>query len=313
MTGAEVRILLAAYNGEKYLREQIDSILAQDCSEWELILSDDGSKDKTPEILEEYAQKYPDKIVYYRSGTRFGCAQGHFMHLLQRFGNAPYVMFSDQDDRWHSDKVRKTRAAMRALENGAVEIPVMVHTDLRVVNAQMEEIAPSFLQFSGLDGNRLTLHQLLMQNVVTGCTMMLNRSLTELVCRNVPESGMLMHDWWIAVAATTFGKVGFLPEATIDYRQHGNNVVGAKNVKSVGYILEKIRGNRFREAIFSCVRQAEQFRTCFAGQIPEEKQKVLDVFCRLSSVGKFGRWKIYTRNGFWKIGFRRRIAQLIWG
>jgi glycosyltransferase involved in cell wall biosynthesis len=312
-SGATVRILLATYNGEKYLREQIDSILAQDVRGWELILSDDGSKDGTPDLLEEYAKKYPEQIVHYRSGKRFGCAQGHFMHLLAEFGSADYILFSDQDDRWHSDKVRKTLAKMQEIEAGETSVPVMVHTDLCVVNAELEEIAPSFLQFSGLSGDRLGLRQLLMQNVVTGCTMMLNRSLAELACRNVPEAGMRMHDWWIAILAAACGKTGFLPEATIDYRQHGNNVVGAKNVRSLGYLLEKLRGNEFREAIFACVRQGKELLACTGEHLPDEAAGVLEEFCKLDSQGKLGRLAIYFRNGFWKSGIARRIAQIIWG
>ena len=105
---AAIRILLAAYNGEAYLRQQLDSVLAQTCRDFQLIVSDDQSRDETPRILEEYAEKYPDMILYYRSGLRFGSAQGHFMHLLKTFSQSDYIMFCDQDDVWHPDKVEKT-------------------------------------------------------------------------------------------------------------------------------------------------------------------------------------------------------------
>ena len=225
-----VYILLAAYNGCAYIREQIDSLLLQDHTAIKIILSDDGSSDDTLKILNEYAQKYPEKILHYRSGVRFGCAQKHFMHLLGVFQDAPYLMFCDQDDVWHTDKVRKTLAKMQKLENGEM-VPTMVHTDLRVVDGDLKEISPSFWKHSNLDGSRLALNQLLVQNVVTGCTMMINRPLAQLACRSVPQK-VLMHDWWLALLASACGRTGFLTEQTIDYRQHGNNSVGAKDVRS---------------------------------------------------------------------------------
>lgn len=179
----QILILLAAYKGGRFIRPMVDSILAQDVGGWKLILSDDG--EDTAPILQEYADRYPDRITHYRSGRRFGSAQKHFMHLLEQFGDqADYVMFCDQDDVWHPDKVRLTLRLMEQVETDP-SLPVLVHTDLRVVDGQLREMDPSFQHYSGLDGHRLSLPQLLVQNVVTGCTVMINRSLVELACRPV--------------------------------------------------------------------------------------------------------------------------------
>ena len=98
----QILILLAAYKGGRFIRPMVDSILAQDVGGWKLILSDDG--EDTAPILQEYADRYPDRITHYRSGRRFGSAQKHFMHLLEQFGDqADYVMFCDQDVVWHPD------------------------------------------------------------------------------------------------------------------------------------------------------------------------------------------------------------------
>ena len=111
----QILILLAAYKGGRFIRPMVDSILAQDVGGWRLILSDDG--EDTAPILQEYADKYPDKITHYRSGRRFGSAQKHFMHLLEQFGGqADCIMFSDQDDVWHPDKVRLTLRLMEQAE-----------------------------------------------------------------------------------------------------------------------------------------------------------------------------------------------------
>ena len=111
-----VLILLAAYNGQKYIGEMVDSIICQDYTDWHLILSDDSSSDSTFSILEDYANKYPEKITHYKSGKKFGNAQDHFMHLLSLHNDAPYIMFCDQDDVWHKDKISKTLAKMKEIE-----------------------------------------------------------------------------------------------------------------------------------------------------------------------------------------------------
>lgn len=170
----DVCILLATYNGEKYIGEMIDSILNQDYENFVIVLSDDASSDSTPEILEEYAQRYSQKVNLYHSGMHFGCAQKHFMHLLRQFSDYSHIMFCDQDDIWHKDKISKTMKKMVELEKDHdISVPILVHTDLRVVDSNLNEIAPSFCKYSNLNGNRLAVNQLLVQNVVTGCTVMI--------------------------------------------------------------------------------------------------------------------------------------------
>ena len=213
----KVCILLAAYNGAAYIRQQIDSILQQDYPNIQLVLSDDGSQDGTQEILAEYEAKYPDRVIWHQSGKRFGNAQTHFMHLLRTFHDAPYIMFSDQDDVWHPDKVSKTLEKMREIETVST-VPALVHTDLRVVDQDLNVKAQSFCEYSNINGNRLKLNQLLVQNVVTGCTVMVNRALAELSCAEISEDAIIMHDWWIALLAAACGTIGFLNETTIDYR-----------------------------------------------------------------------------------------------
>ncbi|MBP3729762.1 MAG: glycosyltransferase family 2 protein, partial [Lachnospiraceae bacterium] len=236
----KVTILLAAYRGGAYVGAQIESILKQDEEDFFLILSDDG--EETADILEYYARAYPEKILHHRSGKRFGSAQKHFMYLIARFGaEAPYTMCSDQDDIWHPDKLSLTLAAMEEAESASGgQIPLLVHTDLRVVDGDLKELDPSFMHYSRLEGKRLAFHQLLVQNVVTGCTMMLNRPLAALAARAEGEEAMLMHDWWLALTASALGKAVFLPEATMDYRQHGRNVVGAKRAGSLSYLAGRL-------------------------------------------------------------------------
>ena len=310
MEKAKITILLAAYKGGEYVGAQIDSILAQDCRDWQLILSDDG-EDTVP-VLERYAAAHPDRIRHIRSGQRFGSAQKHFMYLLTHFGQeTPYVMFSDQDDVWHPDKVRKTLAVMQAAEEDPSE-PVLVHTDLRVVDGSLKEIAPSFLAFSKIDGKRMAFHELLVQNVVTGCTVMINHALAELAARAGEVPQMMMHDWWLALIASAFGKAAFLPEATIDYRQHGKNQVGAKNAGSLAYLKSRLNGTYIHAMRDETAAQAAAFRKVYADLLSPEQEKLCRVMAGLPSHGKLWRMRALCRYHLWKNTLPRRAGQLLW-
>ena len=310
MNPSTVYILLATYNGEAYIREMIDSVLQQDHRDIHIILSDDGSTDKTPAILESYAKDYPRQITHYRSGLRFGNAQDHFLHLLRAFQDAPYIMFCDQDDVWHPDKVRKTLGKMQETEADP-QTPVLVHTDLRVVDRDLNEISPSFCSLSGFRGDRLAFHHLLMQNVVTGCTVMVNSALAKLAS-GATVQGILMHDWFLALLASACGRIGFLNEATIDYRQHGKNTVGAKNSRSPRYILHRIQ-NGVRKPLAETARQAGILLDAYPKAFSADQQQMLSTFSTLYQKNKFFRIRFYCKYRMWKAGLHRKIAQLIWG
>lgn len=308
---ATVLILLATYNGEKYINEMVDSILNQDYEDWALVLSDDGSTDKTPEILDEYAVKFPNKIIHYRSGQRFGNAQKHFMHLLNTHRDAPYIMFCDQDDRWHSDKVSKTLEKMQEIEE--TDTPCLVHTDLMVVDGELNKISDSFCKLSKLDGNRLALNQLLVQNVVTGCTMMINKRLADLSCEKPLPEEALMHDGWIALICSVFGKSAFLDESTIDYRQHGNNSVGAKNVTSLPYLIERFKSKAMKNSLKNAAIQAKAFADSFGENISEDKKVIIEDFAKTADCSVFKRNRIFIKHRLFKCGAVRIIAQFIGG
>ncbi len=309
---AEVTILLAAYNGSGFISQQIDSILRQSFPSFRLILSDDGSTDDTPQLLEHYARQHPDKITHYRSGLRFGCAQDHFMHLLEQFQDTPYLMFCDQDDVWHPDKIEKTLAKMRSLEKDPA-VPVLVHTDLRVVDGALQELSPSFCKLSNLDGSRTGLNHLLIQNVVTGCTVMLNRALAALACRKLPEKAMLMHDWWLAILASAAGKVGFLPEATIDYRQHGSNSVGAKNTHSFAYLWKRFTSRDTRQVLIGTARQAKLFLEQYGDILSPGQLAMLKEFAGTADAPWIKRVHIYLKYRILKYGCIRVAAQILGG
>lgn len=309
-----VRVLLAAYNGAAYLREQLDSLLAQDYCNMQIVVSDDSSTDETPQILDEYASRFPERVTRYHAPQRFGNAQDHFMHLLRRFsGQDVYCMFCDQDDIWDADKVSVCMQAMRGKEAGKADIPVLVHTDLRVVDASASVVDASFMHYSALDAKRGTLAQFLVQNIVTGCTMLLNPALCRVVCEAPAPPQMLMHDWWIALAAAALGCVVYVPRATICYRQHGKNSVGAKDVRSLSYARSRISGGGARAAMDATMCQAEAFADAFAPRLCEEALLLCRAYAACRTKGRLARSVMFLRLGTLKCGYKRIIAQLLLG
>ncbi|XKH59408.1 glycosyltransferase family 2 protein [Halomonas sediminis] len=233
----EIEILLATWNGERYLKEQLDSLLAQTNTSWQLIAHDDGSSDATLDILHTYQRQYPERIQVLEDGQRFGNACGNFAHLLKH-AQAPYVMFCDQDDIWLPFKVEVTLNAMQAEEAKCPSVPILVHTDLQVVDAQGNKLASSFFDAQQLPREYRSLLDAAVLNRVTGCTVMLNQAAID-EGTPIPRQA-LMHDWWLACRTLQAGgKVVFVNQPTMGYRQHGGNVIGAKAI-GVSYYAKRL-------------------------------------------------------------------------
>lgn len=220
----EVDILLASYNGEKYIAEQIDSILAQTFTDWRLLIRDDGSSDNTPAIIEGYAEKYPGKIEVIHDNETCRNATKNFFELLKH-AEADYVMFSDQDDFWLPYKIQITYDYMKKAERENPGRPVLIFTGLQVVDSELKSM--DRLRDLDFSEKRYTLKELLPCNCSAGCTQMLNRKCYE--CMGGFEEGILLHDYWTMLYAAVFGVIMRVPMALILYRQHGNNLIGVFN------------------------------------------------------------------------------------
>jgi glycosyltransferase involved in cell wall biosynthesis len=220
-----IEVLLATYNGERFLREQIDSILAQDYQNLNILARDDASTDGTAGVLREYAEGFPEKFEVIRGSPANRGVLDNFLSLMKA-STADYICFADQDDVWLPRKVSKSKEVMDQLESKyGVSTPLLVFTDLRIVDENVGTLYPSFWAQMGIDPERIHhINKLLGRGVVTGCTMMINRSLLELGFRTPKEASL--HDRWIALLASTMGKAGFVNEQTVLYRQHGANAVG---------------------------------------------------------------------------------------
>mgnify|MGYP004543652471 FL=1 len=232
----KIDILMATYNGEKYLEEQIESILNQTYSNFRLIISDDCSTDRTCAILKEYAQK-DNRIELYFQEKNLGYVK-NFEFLLGKVENELY-MLSDQDDYWLPEKVEKTY-------NKLIQENVdMVFTDLIVVDEDEKIINKSFNELMNLKKKICktvgTSELAYLYNCVTGCTIMGKKSNIKNIIPIPTYSKHVLHDHWIALANSINGKVAYLSEGLIKYRQHGTNQIGIKHTMSKSNSVEEIR------------------------------------------------------------------------
>ena len=315
-----IDILMCTYNGMPYIEEQMQSILLQTYTKWQLYVSDDGSNDGTWELLQNYEKQYPGKIYIEKNQSAHG-AKENFWGLIHRafqVSKADYVMFCDQDDVWMPDKVERTLKKMQEVEQNTDQ-PVLVATDLVVVDEQMNELSPSFKAYMNLPRD-IVLNRLILQNNITGCTVMINPALLVLAGKVERPQYTLMHDHFLAIIATVFGKAVFVEETTIYYRQHGHNSVGAANAKSIKYNIQRLKAGKrkFRRDMYDSAGQVAYFLKLYGQDI--EDMNVLNLLCQYKNlwytqekkVGKIEKWHFLFKYHVLKKGLNRVMMQLIW-
>lgn len=303
----KIAILMATYNGEKYICQQIDSILLQTCKDWELYIHDDGSTDNTIAAVESYVEKYPNKI-HLIDGKSTGGAKYNFFYMFGQV-EAPYYMTCDQDDVWLDKKIELTYDKMLTIENKA-DVPCLVYTELRVVDSELNTIADTMSGYQSLDCHKRTINQFILQNSVTGCTMMVNRALRDKMLRITDIDNTIMHDWWAALVAAQFGKTGFIDEPTILYRQHGDNSLGALGINKLSYIVRRVwQKKQIQESLRLGRLQAREFAKTY--NLPADSLAVR--YAALEDKSRCERQRFYKENDMYKTGTMRRLGQAVWG
>lgn len=284
-----IDILLATYNGEKYLKEQIESILNQTYSNIRLIISDDCSKDKTREIIKEFEEK-DKRVISYFQEKNLGYVK-NFEFLLSKVENEIY-MLSDQDDYWLSEKVEHTYNKLK--ETNAD----LVFTDLEVVDENLQKIYPSFNDYMKLSRKiKKYLHSYKLQylyNCVTGCTLMSRKKFIELILPLPTESKYAIHDTWIASTISNKGKIEYLDEKTIKYRQHGNNQVGTDKISHKFKELDQVR-ELFLDVKLGLFRTYVKNDRIFNDKLKEQNKKALAYFEMIKNKKYFNfrQWNIF--------------------
>jgi glycosyltransferase involved in cell wall biosynthesis len=237
MAGPSVELLLATYNSEHYLAELLQSLASQTHDDFVLVVSDDGSRDATLEIIAQFAPRFRHPLRILENTTPSGSAMMNFARLLGA-ARADYVLLVDHDDIWHPDKIASGLAQVRAVEaQRGSEHPVLAHGDLRVIDGEGAVSRPSFWAMKQIDpACSQSLRRTLIHASVVGCTTTMNRALVD-ACLPIPQNAV-MHDWWISLIAAACGTVVYDPVPHIDYRIHGNNVSNPREASASAAIGE---------------------------------------------------------------------------
>ena len=294
----EVAILLATYNSEDYIRELLDSLNSQSYKDFVCYVHDDGSKDNTPEILQNYAEtsEFKLKILSY---PPTGSARSNFLSML-KYAEEPYIMFCDHDDVWRSDKIERSVSTIKTIEHD--NKPALVFSDLAVVNKNLDIISDSFMRYTGLDPNRISLKDLLLENVAAGCTMIANKALYS-IARDVSDyNNIPMHDHWFIITAAAIGTIGFIDDPLIYYRQHEINELGAIKKKGIAdrasIILKRIVSREYKKELdkWISIRQRQAGELAKLSGLSDEDRLLCEQFSSLKEYNKIHRLRFYVSN-----------------
>jgi glycosyltransferase involved in cell wall biosynthesis len=270
-------VLMSTWNGARYVAEQIESIRAQSVADWQFVVRDDGSHDDTVEIVRRFASLDPRIVMLEDAAGNLGpwASFGMLLSHASR-SDAEYVFLSDQDDVWLPDKIERQLSLMKAaaLRHGN-DHPVLVHSDLVVVDADLQPIHESFSESLRMSYDAADpLRTLLIHNAITGCTIAMNRALLGAAVPVPPGS---MHDWWLSLSAAAYGTILRAEPPTVRYRQHAANVVGAPPRHA---FVKKLVRNPFEYIVSAYgefgigVQQALRLRDRMRAAIPGNPQRL---------------------------------------
>ncbi|WP_315369805.1 glycosyltransferase family 2 protein [Oribacterium sinus] len=317
-------VILCTYNGEKYLEKQIKSIMEQDREDFCLLYSDDGSTDSTKAILQSLQEKYGRRMRAFPRPMHSGSPAKHFLSILSALAkgeveieNLEYIFLADQDDEWFPDKLSKTISAIKEEERKFGEsLPILCHTDCSLVNSKGELLAKSYRRYQKLPGASCRFSRLLLQNHVTGASVGINKALLQ-YCKEIPVE-VKMHDHWLALLANCFGEIQYLPYASYAYRQHGENVLGAKKASILQECGDRLAdsGEKDKEEIIhtsyrALFAQGRELKRLFGENFPEEKKKVLEAFLSLEGKSRLGKITTMALFGIYPYPLYRGIGAML--
>ena len=325
-----VAVLMATFNGEKYIAEQLDSLLAQEFRNFELYISDDGSTDRTVDILRSYSGRFSGRmhILEQRSRSNNGGAANpaceNFLYLLENVQSDLYL-FCDQDDWWLENHIQLLVEKYNSLAINEVHFPVLVRTDLSIADSQLNILHCSDSAYMKRRNNPSPHTCFISTDGIRGCTCMINNALKLLVFKNREMlyqniEKIEMHDIFTAHIAVFFGKMYFIDVPTLLYRQHGNNTSGGIGKKrTLKEMLNKgISFSRYKKSYKTLKSElaqkqsyAEFFISYFENQFSEKEMRVMQEFIGLSKRHKLSRIYFLLKNHFFKKGFINNIWQCI--
>ncbi|MBE6226873.1 MAG: glycosyltransferase family 2 protein [Bacteroidales bacterium] len=257
----KICILLSAYNGEKYIEEQLESLVGQQGVAADILVRDDGSSDKTHEILDKWQNK--GLLKWYR-GENLGFAKS-FMDLVQRAGDYEYYAFCDQDDIWLPEKLKRAVDMLSKIEN---DIKLYCSNVYYYKNGKtyggIHKQAPVFDKYTSM-----------VRNIAPGCSMVFSRRLKDILAAAPPRK-LIAHDFWIFQSAMLLGEVVYDFTPTMLYRQHENNQIGQK-VSRMGIWKRRIKHFLNKGRRHEREQQAKEILYCFGDILPAESRRICSV------------------------------------
>lgn len=290
----KVQILLSTYNGERYLKEQIESLINQIGVDISILIRDDGSSDSTLQILNEYSNRKNISVIY---GRNIGVVNSFFELINKSSCNVDYYALADQDDFWLPNKVLE---ATKTINEKKIDshTPLLYASKQTIVNNQMEKIG-----FSKGYEKKLSSYNAVVENVVTGCTAVFNKKTKELLCTKQTKD-IIMHDWWLYLLVSSFGEVIFDNNSYIYYRQHQNNVVGYNNK---GFSRIKKFYKRIKNGDFNKInKQTALFYNIYMNELDDDFKSDLKKFID-SENNIINRIKIVMDSKFYRHNFYDNI------
>jgi glycosyltransferase involved in cell wall biosynthesis len=261
----KVQILLSTYNGEKYIKDQLTSILNNGYSNVYISIRDDGSSDKTRDILAEFESIVNLSISY---ENNIGVVNSFYKLLASANKDCKYFAFCDQDDIWKQGKIDR---ALQFVESLNQDIPILYCSNIDIVDQDLKHIC-----FSKLNTTKPSFNNALVENIVTGCTMVINNKARDIMLKYVPENA-IMHDWWAYLVVSCFGKVIYDTQPTILYRQHEKNSIGYPSNIWID-ICQRIKCYCGRGGEKKLKKQAFEFYLHYKNMMSQEHLRFLEEF-----------------------------------
>jgi len=306
-----IDILLSTFNGEKFLDDLFTSLLKQTFQNFRILVRDDGSTDDTMAILKKYSKLFGERLNIYKDGSNKGFLKS--FNFLSTISTSDYIMFCDQDDVWLENKIEHTFFLMKQCEEYyGKNSPLLVFTDLKIVDGNLNLLYSSYFRYRNISPKlALKTNRLLTQNVITGCTVMINKKLKELAFP-LPDD-ILFHDWWMGLVASLFGHTGFLNKATVLYRQHQSNTSGNIKKFNLNFIMNRLKQGKEKiiKDFTLTQKQATALLERFYDKLSKREIKMLKTYSNLSNYSFFKKRVEILKHGFFKSGILRNIYLLL--
>ena len=295
----KIGVIMATYNGDKYLYDQIKSIVSQKIDDLTIFIHDDKSTDTTLNVIKKCKEEFKSIKIVLILGEKANGSKNNFMYIMKYVSNfnIDYFFFADQDDVWLPDKANIMLNRMYTIEDR--NRPCVIFSDMKVVDENLKILSSSFFDYIGADYTRTKPNQLIMQSFIAGCSMLINKKALDMSNLYSNINNIFMHDWWICLVASYIGIIDCVNEPLVLYRQHSNNVIGATPLKVrdlIQHLFETFFGNHASE-IKERIARSRKFATELK-KLPglSEKQRIfLEEFSRLEERNKFRRIMFYKK------------------